>query len=325
MEKMKNQKVLIVGATGSWGMALLEGLLKTDIAQVKVLARNEHNMVSLQRAFPDRRVTPILGDIRDRERLLQACDKVNTVFHMAALKHVPICEQMPAEAVATNVAGTQNLIECAIACGVDKVIYTSTDKAVTPHCTYGCTKLLGEKLILSANARASETKFIVFRSGNLLGSSGSVIPLFMRQIEEQQRVSLTHEGMSRFFIPIAQAAELLLESAVRGAGGEIFLPRMDALLIHDVAQYLLGKSGIDKDSIDIVGIRPGEALSESMVTEEEGRALYRLSDRLYALVGADSHGWVANGFVKTGEYRSASHDAILPYKQACEFLTAAGI
>lgn len=325
MENMINKKILIVGATGSWGMALLERLLQTDTAQIKVLARNEHNMVSLQRAFPNKRVTPVIGDIRDRARLSQACTDVNIVFHMAAMKHVPVCEEMPTEAIATNVVGTQNVIDCAIAQGVDKVVYTSTDKAVTPHCTYGCTKLLGEKLILAANTQANRTKFIVFRSGNLLGSSGSVIPLFRRQIDEQQRICLTDERMSRFFIPIAQAAELLLEAAVRGAGGEVFLPRMDALLISDIARYLLEKSGINKNQMDIIGIRTGETLSESMVTDEEGGALYQLSDRLHAFIGGDSHGWVANGFVKTGEYISNSHDAILSYAQTCEFLSAAGI
>lgn len=322
---LENKKILIVGATGSWGMALLELLLKTEAAQIKALARNEHNMVSLQQKFGDKRVSPIIGDIRDRGRLSQACSDVDIVFHLAAMKHVPICEQMPTEAVTTNVAGTMNLIECAISRGVEKVIYVSTDKAVTPHCTYGCTKLLGEKLILSANTQRSTTKFIVFRSGNLLGSSGSVIPLFRRQIDEAQHIFLTDERMSRFFIPIVQAAELLLEAALRGAGGEVFLPRMDALFIRDIAQYLLEKKGLDKAQIEITGIRPGETLNESMVTEEERTALYQISDMLYAFIGADHHAWAANDFVRSGNYKSASEDAALSYEQTRAFLNAAGI
>lgn len=322
---MKNKKILIIGATGSWGAALLGRLLKTDAAELRVFSRNEHNMVLLQQNCNDKRVKAFLGDIRDSARLMQACADVDIIFHLAAIKHVPICEQMPTEAIATNVTGTQNVIDCAILCKVKKVIYVSTDKAVTPHCTYGCTKLLGEKLILSANAQTKDTSFIVFRSGNLLGSSGSVIPLFKRQIEEMNKVCLTDERMSRFFIPISQAVELLLEASVRGAGGEIFLPKMKSLLIRDIAKYLLEKNGLEESQIEITGIRPGEALSEAMTTEDESKALYQVSDTLYTFIGEDNHAWVANGFVQSGSYNSCSESAVLPCEKTGEFLTAAGI
>lgn len=321
----KNKNILIIGATGTWGLALLEQLLKTESAQIKVLARNEHNLVSLRQQFPDKRVQPFLGDIRDKKRLLQACEGVDIVFHLAALKHVPVCEELPAEAILTNVIGTQNVIDCAIRCNVKKVLYSSTDKAISPHCTYGCTKLLGEKLILSANAQSKTTKFIVFRSGNLLGSSGSVLPLFQRQIETHGCVYLTDRRMNRFFIPVLQAAKLLIEAAVRGAGGEVFLPRMDALSIHDLAKYLLEKNGLTEAQVHITGIRPGETLSETMVTTEETKSLYQIDDRLYAFIGEDNHAWAANGFVKAGNYQPCSVDAVLPYEQACAFLSAAHI
>lgn len=321
---MKNKKILIIGGTGSWGLDLLEYLLKTEAAQIKVLSRNEHNLVSLCRQFPDKRVQPLLGDIRDKSHLMQACEGMELIFHLAALKHVPICEQMPTEAILTNVVGTQNVIDCAIQCNVEKVIYTSTDKAIKPHCTYGCTKLLGEKLILSANTRSKTTKFLVFRSGNLLGSSGSVIPLFKRQIAESGYVSLTDQRMNRFFIYSTQAAKLLVEAAAQGAGGEVFLPRMDALSIHDIAKYLLKKSGLSEAQIKITGIRPGEALSEAMVTAEEHKSLYQINDTLYALV-EDNHLWTADSLTKTENYRPYSEDAILPYEQACKFLKAANI
>lgn len=322
---MEDKKILIIGGTGSWGVNLIRHLLKTDAAQINVLARNEHNLVSLRRLFPDQRIQPLLGDIRDKSQLMQACEGMDILFHLAALKHVPVCEQMPTEAILTNVLGTQNVIDCAMRCNVEKVIYTSTDKAISPHCTYGCTKLLGEKLILSANTRSKRTKFIVFRSGNLLGSSGSVIPLFQQQIADFGCVSLTDQRMNRFFIPCLQAAELLVEAAVRGAGGEVFLPRMDALSIHDIAKYLLNKSGLDETKIRITGIRAGETLSETMVSAEESKSLYQISDALYALVGEDNHAWVANSFVKTGNYTSNSGDAVLPYEKACAFLSAANL
>ena len=322
---MKNQKILIIGATGTWGLALLSGLLKTDVAQIKVLARNEHNLVCLCQRFPDKRVLPILGDVRDRKRLMQACQDVDLVYHLAALKHVPICEEMPLEAILTNVVGTQNVIDCANANNVETVVYASTDKAVLPHCTYGCTKQLGEKLILSANAQAKVTKFIVFRSGNLLGSSGSVVPLFRQQIESTGHVCLTDARMSRFFIPVSQAAELLMESAARGAGGEVFLPRMNALSIRDIAKYLLEKNGLDESGIQVTGIRPGEALSETMATAEECESLYQVSDGLYAIISEDKCARNVTEYVKAENYQAHSAGAILPYPQAHAFLRAVNI
>lgn len=322
---MKHQKILIIGATGSWGTVLLEQLLKTEAAQIKVLARNEHNMVGLQQRFRDKRICPVIGDIRDKTRLMQVCAGMDIVFHLAAMKHVSVCEEMPTEAIATNVTGTQNLIDCAIGCGVEKVIYASTDKAVAPNCTYGCTKLLGEKMILSANTQKSKTKFMVFRSGNLLDSSGSVIPLFRQQIEQDKHICLTDNCMSRFFIPMTQAAELLLEVAVQGMGGEIFLPRMDALLIRHIARYMLEKNGLDKTQMKITGIRAGETLSECMVTAEESKSLYQMNDKLYAFIKGDHHPWTANGFVKAGQYSAHSVDALLSYEDTCQFLTAVGI
>lgn len=322
---MENKKIVIVGGTGSWGLNLLEHLLKTDAVQIKVLARNEHNLVTLCRQFSDKRIQPLLCDIRDKTHLMQACEGMDILFHLAALKHVPVCEQMPTEAILTNVIGTQNVIDCAIRRNVEKVIYASTDKAVTPHCTYGCTKRLGEKLILAANARSQTTKFMVFRSGNLLGSSGSVIPLFKQQIAESGCVSLTDGRMNRFFIPRVQAAQLLAEAVVQGAGGEVFLPRMDALSIHDVAKYLLEKRGLGEAQIKISGIRPGETLDETMMTAEEHQSLCQISDRLYAVVGGGNRPWSANSFVKANNYTPCSKDAVLPYEQACAFLNAANI
>lgn len=322
---MKDKNILIIGGTGTWGRALLEQLLKTEVSQIKVLARNEHNLVSLRRQFPDKRVLPILGDIRDRTHLTRACEGADVLFHLAALKHVPVCEQMPTEAILTNVTGTQNVIDCATLCGVKKVVYTSTDKAVSPNCTYGCTKLLGEKLILSADARGGDTRFIVFRSGNLLGSSGSVIPLFKDQIEQSMNISLTDTRMNRFFITPSKAAEQLLETALRGEGGEVFLPRMDSLLIRDIAKYLLQKNGLDEDRINVTGIRPGEALSEAMISATESRRLFQQSDELFALIGPDSRVQDRGTLMKAESYMAHSGDAVLPYELASAFLAAAGV
>lgn len=321
---MKDKRILLIGGTGSWGAELLEQLLKNQVAQIKLFSRNEHNMVTLRQEFQDERILIALGDIRDKERLMQACAKSDIIFHLAALKHVPICEQMPTEAVATNVVGTRNVIDCAIASGVEKVIYVSTDKAVSPDCVYGCTKLLGEKLILSANEESVATKFIVFRSGNLLASSGSVIPLFQQQIAQSQSVNLTARGMNRFFITTTKASNLLIEVAMHGVGGEIFLPNMGALSIYNIAKYLLAKNGLDETQIKIIGLRPGERLNEAMATEDESQSIFRLNETLSVLLAGDM--CKRSGLLeRNGGYCFRSQDATLSYEETKRFLQSANI
>lgn len=323
---MNHKNVLIVGGTGSWAEGLIDQLLKIDVAQIKILARNEWKIVSIKQKYQDPRVIPEIGDIRDKSRLSAVCRDCDIIFHLAALKHVPICEAMPAEAVMTNVIGTQNVIECAIANHVSKVIYVSTDKAVEPNCTYGCTKLLGEKLMLAANNISKDSKFIIFRSGNLLGSSGSVIPLFKKQIEQYQEVNLTDKKMNRFFISIPKISELLVEAATRGAGGEIFLPQMNSITIFDIARYLLSVKGLEESRIRVVGLRPGEKINESMATMEESGHIYKINDELYMIVKNDLHSWIANDFVKKeSNYRFRSQDAVISYEHACSFLKSANV
>lgn len=323
---MENKKIIVVGGTGSWGRGLIQELLNRGVKQIKVYARNEFQMVRLLQEFQTPKVEAVIGDIRDRTALLAACKGCHILFHLAALKHVPICEKMPQEAIETNVIGTENVIYCASEAQMEKVVFASTDKAINANCAYGCTKLLGEKLILSANEQEGRTKYIVFRGGNLLGSAGSVIPLFNRQIEEQGAVTLTDDKMNRFFISVERASKLLVDAAVRGAGGEIFLPAMPSLLIKDVARYLLEKNGLDSHAIKVIGIRPGEKIDEELLSEHEAKDIYRLNDDLYLLCFDDRHSWAANKIMqKSRDYAYQSKQAILPYEQAREFLSAAGI
>lgn len=323
---MENKKIIIVGGTGSWGRGLIRELLSRGVKQIKVYARNEFQMVSLLQEFQTPKVEPVIGNIRDRTALLSACKGCDILFHLAALKHVPVCEKMPQEAIGTNVFGTENVIYCASEAQIEKVVFASTDKAINANCAYGCTKLLGEKLILSANEQEGHTKYIVFRSGNLLGSAGSVIPLFNRQIEEQGAITLTDSKMNRFFISVERASKLLVDAAVCGAGGEIFLPAMPSLLIKDVAQYLLEKNGLDSHAIKVIGTRPGEKIDEELLSEHESKDIYRLNDDLYLLCPDDRHSWAVNKIMhKSRDYAYQSKVAILPYEQAREFLSAAGI
>ncbi|WP_142287195.1 polysaccharide biosynthesis protein, partial [Bacillus thuringiensis] len=203
---MYNKAILVTGGTGSWGNELIRQLLKETPREIRVFSRNETAQFEMQQKFANHdNLRFIIGDIRDREALVSACKGVQYVFHLAALKHVPVCEYQPDEAIKTNINGTQNVIEAAIQNHVEKVIYVSTDKAADPSNTYGMTKAMGEKLIIHANLQSSKTKFICVRGGNVLGSSGSVVPLFKNQIKEHARIGITDFDMTRFFLTIEDA------------------------------------------------------------------------------------------------------------------------
>lgn len=323
---MNNKTVLITGGTGSWGHGLIHELLKEDVAKIIVYARNEYQMVELSKEFSNSKLEIVIGDIRDKNALSSACKHVDILYHLSALKHVPICEKMPYEAIETNIIGTKNVVDSAIENQIDKVIYVSTDKAVNPDCTYGSTKLLGEKLFLSANSNQNHTKFIVFRGGNLIGSAGSVIPLFERQIFEKGMVTLTDERMSRFFISIQSASKLLIKISKRAVGGEIFIPYMPSIRIIDIARYLLTKYKLDEHSISVTGIRPGEKLNEELITENEKEHLYRFTDDLFVISKEDIHGWLANGIIrKCSDFAVHSKESILSYEKAVLFLSEAGV
>lgn len=323
---MKNKNILIIGGTGSWADGIIRELLKRSVNRIRIFARNEYRMVKTLQKFDGTCVEAVIGDIRDIKALKNAMKDCQIVFDLAALKHVPICEAMPFEAIETNIIGTRNVIQCAEETSVEKVIYVSTDKAVNASCTYGCTKLLGEKLILFANSSQRETKYIIFRGGNLLGSKGSVLPVFQNQIAENGTVTLTDEKMSRFFITIERASKLLADAAEKGAGGEIFLPVMPAISIKNIARYLLRKNNLSPENIRIVGLRPGEKLHEQMIAESEMEHIYQMNEDLVLIDKTDSHGWIANFFVKKASgYQYNSSQDILSYADTEKFLRAAGI
>lgn len=323
---MQNMNILIVGGTGSWAEGLINELIHLGAKSIKILARNEYRMIQMMNQFKNTCVEGILGDIRDKEALNKAMKNCQIVFNLAALKHVPICETMPFEAIETNILGTENVIQCAIQNKVEKVIYASTDKVVNANCTYGCTKLLGEKLTLAANDAQKETKFIVFRGGNLLGSRGSVIPLFKRQIRETGGVSITDSRMIRYFITIERASKLLVEVALKGAGGEIFIPNMPVLSIQNIAHYMLKKNDLEINNVKEIGIRPGEKMVEQLVSENERDNLFQLNEDLYLIHKNDSHAWVANNFIrKANAYGYNAVKGVLTYEETAKFLDTAGI
>jgi FlaA1/EpsC-like NDP-sugar epimerase len=222
----------------------------------------------MNRSFEDPRLSFCIGDVRDREALSKACAGVDIVFHLAALKHVPVCEEQPFEALKTNVIGTQNVIEAAIENNVERVINISTDKAANPSNFYGMTKAIGEKLIVYANLLRSSTKFVCVRGGNVLGTNGSVVHLFMNQIQNKNQVRLTDHGMTRFFMTLEDAIRLLFKATVQSIGGEIFVMTMPTCRIVDLAEVLMESMGKQVEIVE-TGVRPGEKIHEILLTEYE--------------------------------------------------------
>ncbi|MNU43679.1 UDP-N-acetylglucosamine 4,6-dehydratase [compost metagenome] len=266
-----NQVILVTGGTGSWGYELIKQLLPQQPKEIIIYSRSESTQVAMSRAFEDDRLTFRIGDIRDKEALTAACKNVDYVFHLAALKHVPVCEDQPYEALKTNVIGTQNVIDAAMDNDVKKVIYISTDKAANPSNFYGMTKAIGEKLIVYANLLPTRTKFVCVRGGNVLGTNGSVVHLFMNQIEQKRQVRITDLKMTRFFLTLPDAIKLLFKASVESLGGEIFVMTMPTCKIVDLAEVLIEASG--KENVEIIetGTRPGEKIHEILMSDFESQ------------------------------------------------------
>lgn len=238
----------------------------------------------MKREFENAVLTFCIGDIRDRDALTRVCEGVDYVFHLAALKHVPVCEDQPYEALKTNVVGTQNVIEAAIENEVKKVIYISTDKAANPSNFYGMTKAIGEKLIVYANLLRTSTQFVCVRGGNVLGTNGSVIHLFMDHIREKGQVGITDLNMSRFFLTQKDAIQLLFKASEVSVGGEIFVMTMPALRILDLAEVLIEESGKEDVKIVELGVRPGEKIHEILFTEFESQTTVVYDERYLVIL-----------------------------------------
>ena len=282
------KKILITGGTGSLGQALTERLLKHDVDTIRIFSRNEHKQISMASKFQDDRLRFFIGDIRDYDRLTRALEDIDIVFHAAALKHVPVIEYNPFEAIKTNVLGSQNVIDACLHENVEKAIGIGTDKAVSPLNTYGATKLLMEKLFVTANnylnQKRHKTKFIALRYGNVLGSSGSVIPLFANQIQMKKKITITDNQMTRFSITMNEALDFILESTLIGKGSEIFVPKLRAYSISEVKNALFDI--LEKTDEEIIGIRPGEKLHEILINEDELKNTFDL-DNKYVILKSD--------------------------------------
>ena len=278
---LDGKKILITGGTGSLGQSLAKRLLATNVDTVRILSRNESKQVNMESEFNDKRLRFLIGDVRDFERLKTAFEDIDIVYHAAALKHVPVIEYNPFEAIKTNVQGSQNVIDASLSQDVERVICIGTDKAVSPLNTYGATKLLMEKLFVSANNFLNETrhrtKFLALRYGNVVGSSGSVIPKFIRMIKEGRKITITDSEMTRFSITMDQALDFILDCTINGNASEIYIPKLKSYSILDVKDALFEIFG--KTDFEEIGIRPGEKLHEKLINSEEIRNSWDLVNK----------------------------------------------
>jgi len=278
-----NKCVLITGGTGSWGQTLTRMLLaQYNVKEIVIFSRGELQQVLMQRRFKDARLKFVIGDVRDYEAVRFAMRGIDIVFHLAALKHVPICEDHPQEAIKTNITGTINVVNAAIEHRVAKVIDVSTDKAVDPLNLYGMTKAVGEKLIIQANDLSNHTRFVCIRGGNVMGSNGSVIPYFIEQIRSGGPITITDRAMTRFFLTLEEAIGLLFKAAESSIGGETFVMNMPACRIADVAEVLMDHFGW-VDMIEI-GAKPGEKLDEMLISQHEAKLSYCFDDSYYVIL-----------------------------------------
>lgn len=282
----KDAVVLITGGTGSWGNELTKQLLEKNPKKIIIFSRGELAQVNMERKFKNDRLEFIIGDIRDVgavDRLFSQTD-IDYVLHLAALKHVPVCENHPQESIKTNILGTTNLVNAAIKYKTKKIIDISSDKAVSPNNLYGMTKAVGEKIVVQANNLSEHTNFVCIRGGNVLGSNGSVVPLFIDQIKRFNKITLTCGDMTRFFLTLSEAINLLFKASEDSVGGETFVMNMPSFYIQSLAEVLVDYYGNKDTAIETIGLREGEKLHEVLISEHEVGRSYIYDSNYYVII-----------------------------------------
>lgn len=319
MDVIEGKRILVTGGCGSIGSQITKRALDLGADTVRVLENDEAGLFELQREIEDtERLRTLLGDIRDRDRLRLALEGIDIVFHAAALKHVELNEYNPFEAVQTNVQGTQNLVRAALEEEVESFIAISTDKASNPTSVMGATKLLCERLVIAANAYKGnrETEFSCVRFGNVLGSSGSVIPLFYNQIKSGGPVTVTDPEMTRFLMPIEEAVDLVFSANERMNGGEVFVLKMPTFDVGTLAETMIDAYGPavgnapETIETEIIGPRPGERMHEKLISEDELQNTVEQSDMfiIYPEIDLDNYQRREKTISLTSEYTSANEE-----------------
>lgn len=275
-----NSRIFISGATGSWGQTLVTQLLqKYDVEEIICFSRGELQQVLMKRKFKSPKLKFVIGDVRDYQAVKLATRNVDYIFHLAALKHVPVCEENVQETIKTNIDGTTNIVNAAIENQVKKVIDVSSDKAVEPINLYGMSKAVGEKIIVQANNLSDFTKFVCIRGGNVMGSNGSVIPFFIEQIKSGGPLTITDNRMTRFFLTLDEAIQLIFKASIDSIGGETFVMNMPSCYIKDLAEVLMEVYG--KVEVKETGMRPGEKLDEMLISHHESFLSYCYDDNYF--------------------------------------------
>jgi FlaA1/EpsC-like NDP-sugar epimerase len=294
MQNLRGKKFLITGGAGTVGKELVRQLcLYYNPQEVRVIDNNEPSLFFLEHEYIyNPRVRCYIGDVRDRDKLMFDMQGIDVVIHTAALKHVILCEKSPWDAVETNIMAINNLIHAATTNKVERVLFTSSDKAVNPTNVMGTSKLMGERLITAANAKKYNGKGPIFAStrfGNVLGSAGSVIPIFKKQIASGKPVTLTHREMTRFIMTLEQAVNLVLQGAELAKGGEVFITKMPIARIQDLAEVMIKALApqygytISDIKVEVIGTKPGEKLYEELMSQEETRRAIELKNQFVVL------------------------------------------
>ena len=323
----KNKTILVTGGTGSWGYELTKQLLKKDPEKIIIYSRGELAQVKMERFFKNKKITFVIGDIRDEnsvDRIMS--NDIDYAIHLAALKHVPICENHPQEAIKTNIIGTTNLVNAAIKYKIKMFVDVSTDKAVSPTNLYGFTKATGERIVIQANNLTTDTDFICVRGGNVLGSNGSVVPLFIDQIKNNNKVTITSSEMTRFFLTLPEAISLLFQAIENSVGGETFVMNMPAFYISDIVQVLINKYGNKDTIIEEIGIREGEKLDEVLISEHESCRSYIFNKNFFVILSdlkinrINKH----KDLLKVNFIKFSSSNNIKPFKDINKLLKKGG-
>jgi UDP-N-acetylglucosamine 4,6-dehydratase len=296
-----NKTLLITGGTGSFGNAVLRRFLDSDLREIRILSRDEKKQDDMRKKFNNPKLKFYIGDVRDYQSVLTAVRGVNFIYHAAALKQVPSCEFHPMEAVKTNVLGTENVLEAAINCSVQRVVCLSTDKAVYPINAMGISKAMMEKVIVAKSRSSASTVICTTRYGNVMASRGSVIPLFTNQIRTGQSITITDPNMTRFMMTLDDAVDLVLYAFEHGNPGEIFVQKAPAATIEVLAKALSGLLGVPEHPINVIGTRHGEKLYEALLSREEMVASEDLGG--YYRVPPDLRDLNYGKFVEQGEVK----------------------
>lgn len=296
-KEFKDKVILVTGGVGSIGSALVRNILKFEPKTVRVLDIHEFSLHKLEKGLTEeeiKRVRFLLGDVRDRDRMLRAANGVDIIYHAAAYKHVHLCEYNPLEAIKTNVLGAQNAIDAALHNKVSKFIFISTDKAVNPIGTLGASKLLGEKITTAANYHKGDapTIFSSVRFGNVTMSNGSVVPMFLKQMKQNLPLTVTSPKMTRFLMPMDKAVDLIFKATQIMLGGEVFVLKMKSVSMDDLAnglaeEYALMDGNSKKSKIQKIGRRPGEKMHEQLIVEEESHRVMEFDDMLAIMPSID--------------------------------------